>query len=289
MLSLSLSGCLPFNNSIPLSEMNWYYASNGEQHGPVDHTALEALVAQGTVTGDTLVWREGMAQWSPYSQMQSQPEHLSNAGSVPGIICSRCGLAYSDDEVIELNGRPVCAKCKPTALQSLREGAPTVYESEIIRRQYLNHEASVKSVGILYILGGAGLFVAGAFMGLTGGGAQTPDVGLIVFMAVLFGCFGGLQLWAGLGLRRLRQPARTAAALISGIGLLGFPLGTLINGYILYLLFSKKGQFIFSDGYQRVIADTPHIKYRTSLVVWIIVGVLLVAIGSGVLIAVLRG
>ena len=62
--------------------------------------------------------------------------------------------------------------------------------------------------------------------------------------------------------------------MLSAIGLLGFPIGTLINGYILYLFLSKKGRTIFAPAYQDVIAATPHVKYRTSIVIWIFLALL---------------
>ena len=47
--------------------MLWYYASQGKQAGPVDDTALDHLIRQGTIQPSTLVWREGMAQWQALS------------------------------------------------------------------------------------------------------------------------------------------------------------------------------------------------------------------------------
>ena len=48
--------------------MNWYYAAGGQQQGPVDDAQLDALIQAGTVTQDTLIWREGMASWQPLRQ-----------------------------------------------------------------------------------------------------------------------------------------------------------------------------------------------------------------------------
>ena len=45
--------------------MNWYYAINGENRGPVGDDEFQCLVQQGVITGETLVWREGMANWAP--------------------------------------------------------------------------------------------------------------------------------------------------------------------------------------------------------------------------------
>jgi hypothetical protein len=43
---------------------------------------------------------------------------------------------------------------------------------------------------------------------------------------------------------------------------------------------------VFSDEYKRVIAETPHIKYRTSIVVWIFLGLLLLLFGAMFLVAI---
>jgi hypothetical protein len=48
--------------------MTWYYAIGNERQGPVDDATLDRLIAAGTVTPDTLVWRAGMADWQPLSQ-----------------------------------------------------------------------------------------------------------------------------------------------------------------------------------------------------------------------------
>ncbi len=46
--------------------MNWYYAINHQQQGPVTEAQLHALAKDGVVTPDTLVWREGLANWQPW-------------------------------------------------------------------------------------------------------------------------------------------------------------------------------------------------------------------------------
>lgn len=66
------------------------------------------------------------------------------------------------------------------------------------------------------------------------------------------------------------------------IGLSSIPVGTLINGYILFLIFGKKGKLVFSERYQEIIAATPHIKHRTSKAVWIVLGIVLAVIVLGI-------
>ena len=38
--------------------MNWYYATDNEQKGPVDQTEFDRLIQQGTISPTTLVWRD---------------------------------------------------------------------------------------------------------------------------------------------------------------------------------------------------------------------------------------
>ena len=45
--------------------MSWYYSENNQRVGPVDDAAFRALVAEGKIAADTLVWREGMPSGVP--------------------------------------------------------------------------------------------------------------------------------------------------------------------------------------------------------------------------------
>lgn len=90
-----------------------------------------------------------------------------------------------------------------------------------------------------------------------------------------------LQFCVGTGIRQLKKWVKLPVGILSGIGLFGFPIGTLINAYILYLVFGKKGAVVFSKEYQHIIAATPQIKYRTSIVDWIFVGILVFMILIG--------
>ena len=258
--------------------MDWYYSVGGEQKGPVNEADFQRLVQDGIVAGQTLVWRPGMTEWQPYSATGSASA-VSDVGQPPvsGVICASCGSRFSSNEVVSLDGRPYCAGCKPMVVQRMREGLTTDSAAEETRKKHLSHESSVKSVGSLYLIGGTFVLIAGigVVLGASSGGRAVEGVLLGAFFLVL----GGMQLWVGLAIRRLKSWARIPVGILSGIGLLGFPIGTLINGYILYLVFSEKGKMVFSEEYQAVVRQTPHIKQRTSIVVWILLGVLLVLLG----------
>jgi hypothetical protein len=41
----------------------WYYIKDDQRKGPISESDIRGLVENGTITRDTLVWREGMSDW----------------------------------------------------------------------------------------------------------------------------------------------------------------------------------------------------------------------------------
>jgi len=94
--------------------------------GPVDDAGLLALRAQGKVLEETLVWREGMADWQPYLKAVAVPAGARQALATPGVgeaVCAECGKTFPDQDMIGYGNAHVCAQCKPVFLQKLAEGA----------------------------------------------------------------------------------------------------------------------------------------------------------------------
>jgi hypothetical protein len=56
-----------------MADRSWYFASQGQQQGPYPEAQLRAFIANGTVSAETLVWTEGMADWQ-------------KAGQIPGLV-----------------------------------------------------------------------------------------------------------------------------------------------------------------------------------------------------------
>jgi len=69
---------------------------------------------------------------------------------------------------------------------------------------------------------------------------------------------------------------RIPTIIISCIGLLGFPLGTLINAYILVKVCGKQGQFVMTPEYHRIIEVTPHVKRKTSIAAMVLLAILII-------------
>jgi len=61
--------------------VQWYFALGGQRVGPLSQADLMARVQAGEVTAETLVWRAGMANWTPAAQM---PELAPLLSSPPG-------------------------------------------------------------------------------------------------------------------------------------------------------------------------------------------------------------
>ena len=108
--------------------MQWYYASGEERLGPIGQEEFDTLVQDGTILSETLVWREGMADWVPHEEALSQGSSAAAQGgtvSLSGAVatCAECGNVFRTDEMIAYGDAWICARCKPVYFQRIREGA----------------------------------------------------------------------------------------------------------------------------------------------------------------------
>ena len=111
--------------------MKWYYADAGRQVGPVEDAQLDELLRSGAVRDDTLVWREGMANWQPHSAVRGPAKPMPiPAAAVPIAaetrFCSECGRPYPAQEMVTIGTATVCAQCKPLYMQRVREGGQPI-------------------------------------------------------------------------------------------------------------------------------------------------------------------
>ncbi|MFN7922049.1 MAG: RDD family protein [Bryobacteraceae bacterium] len=115
--------------------MLWFYAEGEVQKGPVSDEAFADLVRSGVVRDSTLIWREDLPNWTPYSSVKvpvaappvppapSFAPVAAAAAAAPVQFCTNCGRQFLSSELVAIYGRPVCAQCKPQVLQQVREGA----------------------------------------------------------------------------------------------------------------------------------------------------------------------
>lgn len=75
------AGQPPAGGPPPLpAQQQWYLGVDGAQRGPYDQGGLAEQARSGALRRETLVWRSGMAQWTPAAEV---PELAGVLGSVP--------------------------------------------------------------------------------------------------------------------------------------------------------------------------------------------------------------
>jgi len=156
-------------------------------------------------------------------------------------------------------------------------------QAEQIRREHLNRETSVRGIGSLFYVGTLVLilFVASIVWSrfpLSNDG-RPVTVQLFSFgMLGLVVLFAVVQGWVGHGLRTLNGSVRLWAVALTALGLINFPIGTVISIYFIYVLVSAKGRFVMTPEYAAIRAATPHIRYKTPIWLWIVFGFLVLSL-----------
>ncbi len=69
--------------AIMSAETVWFYECKGERLGPVAAREILDLHRQGTVGSDTLVWREGFPDWTPFSATELAVQASSRSAPPP--------------------------------------------------------------------------------------------------------------------------------------------------------------------------------------------------------------
>ncbi len=70
----------------PIPNVAYHVVQNGQDVGPFDMGALSQMVSAGTLTKDTLVWKQGMADWVKAETVQElQPLFSSSVPPVPPV------------------------------------------------------------------------------------------------------------------------------------------------------------------------------------------------------------
>ena len=103
--------------------MEWFYSVNGQQIGPVSQEDLDNLVTARVLGQDSLVWHAGMPEWQTLRQVKTGGPPSIPAESPRGF-CTECGNPYADSDLMTYGESHVCANCKDTFLQRIKQGVP---------------------------------------------------------------------------------------------------------------------------------------------------------------------
>lgn len=165
--------------------MSWYHAASGQQAGPFTEEQFRELITNGTVQPATLVWEARLPNWVPLAQVPADilPQTGIPAGGmgVPptgaaGVLCGECGRTFPAEQVIRIADRNVCATCKPTYMQKLREGAAPLSAAQPGAPRYAGFWIRFAAKFIDGLIVGVPImvlsFIASALMGTSLGGFQ---------------------------------------------------------------------------------------------------------------------
>ncbi|MCB1237762.1 MAG: DUF4339 domain-containing protein [Verrucomicrobiae bacterium] len=100
--------------------MTWHYEKNGVQNGPVTVEDLLRLLETRQISRETLVWREGMADWTP----------LQRAGLLVGesgeelAICAHSGAVMPKSQMVPYGDQWIAPEHRETFVQDLMAGRP---------------------------------------------------------------------------------------------------------------------------------------------------------------------
>lgn len=196
--------------------MVWYYVKDGVRQGPVEEAEFSRLVGQSIVRSDTLVWHEGMSDWSAYSSVPpaatpaapvptpvtaevrveptpvQEPEKVfvaaapvaSAVASRPLVYCSQCGQPYRSEDMVRFGAVAVCANCKEIYAQRLRETGQ-VTAARVYGGFWIRFLALLIDVVILGAVFAAVAFVFGIFLATTRNvGVALGSLGLMYMGAI---------------------------------------------------------------------------------------------------------
>lgn len=116
--------------------MEYYYAQNNEQVGPLTFEAFQQHVTDGVIQPNMLVWHTGLPDWIPLSQLElaglerpapSEPiptETETVAVSGEKRMCEECRRAFPTSIMLQIGKEWVCLTCKPIFIQRLLQLAP---------------------------------------------------------------------------------------------------------------------------------------------------------------------
>ena len=69
----------------PIQQVAFHVAINGQTYGPYDMNALSQMLVNGTLTRDTLVWKQGMPSWAQ-AGMVPELQQLFSVPPIPGNV-----------------------------------------------------------------------------------------------------------------------------------------------------------------------------------------------------------
>jgi len=100
---------------------DWYYAVNNEQKGPVSEADLKGQLAANRIPADSLVWKDGMANWTPANELPAFASRAA-ASAAGGDTLSGVTLTSAPSSVARTPGADNPASVTPVSVSGLMSG-----------------------------------------------------------------------------------------------------------------------------------------------------------------------
>ena len=146
----------------------WHYAKEQDKFGPVGEDELLGLIRAGTLADHNLVWREGMTEWQPISEVMDIQRALFAARAVPA---SAVAAPPSNGMAITSMVLGIVSLVAGTLILT---GLPAVICGHIARRQIRESPAAQS---------GDGMAIAGL---ITGYISIFFTIGFVILIVALF-------------------------------------------------------------------------------------------------------
>ena len=168
--------------------MQWYYLVQGQRQGPVEDSDLETLVRQGIVRDDTLVWREGLADWQPFGAVKPKPEHAPpppappkpEPASPPKTETAPPGSAHAARHFAPPSAAAISAAVRSHGGFFFYPILEALSDGRVIRKCVI---VGLKVVAIIELIGG--LLMAISVLTLMSHGSAGAVLGAILFAILL--------------------------------------------------------------------------------------------------------
>jgi uncharacterized RDD family membrane protein YckC len=179
--------------------MSWYYIEGNQKIGPITKADLSRLVKRKKINARTPVWRPGMPKALELGRLvkRSLKKTSPPAAAEPALpmaACSECSGSFSQEEMVRFKELWICAACKPSFFQKIKEGVP-VAGSLAYAGFWLRFAAVVIDWLILAMVNMVLVLPLGFFMSMSSGSAGIFSAMYAIMMVLQYAVPAIYESW----------------------------------------------------------------------------------------------
>jgi hypothetical protein len=229
----------------------WYVQTeDGQQYGPVTRQELDQWYAEGRVTTDTQLLRDGGEQWQWASDLYPDLAPQQPAGGVPDFGAMSAGGApaggsgpfnFSDPNPYASPTTTTTSRGKGKGKRGGKKGGSPQIDTLAIVCYVMGGLGVLSGVAIMAI-GGA---LAASLSGSDAAGAGAAGGGMFAIMGIFVAVVASVWFAAGYGLQQRAGWGRILTLVLAALSVLNFPVGTAVGVWAFMLLLDKDNAAAF--------------------------------------------